>query len=48
MFIKNFNDCGLLSLEQLKSLTKTDVLLTGVYDIRHVDQLLICCKELFL
>ena len=40
MFIKDFRECGLVSLEHLRSLKKRDILLTGVFESKHVDQLL--------
>lgn len=40
MFIKDFTECGLQSMEDLHFLTKQDILSTGVFDNSHVHQLL--------
>lgn len=40
MFIKDFNECGLTSLEDISSVKKKDIMGMGIFEERHIDQLL--------
>ena len=46
MFVNDFLSCGNPSLEELQNITREEILTVGVYEERHIEQLLDNLKKI--
>ena len=46
MFVNDFLSCGNPSLEELQKITREEILTVGVYEERHIEQLLDNLKKI--